>query len=487
MSTSRLPRRAASRVHRSAVGRAWDPRAVRRLARQMADLAAGELIGPRGPVRAPDFAARIRAQLRRGVPGGDITAAARAIAAASLHLNHRRYMAQQVAAPVPAAALVEPLVAALNQSLAVVRMSPAGTALDRALMRDFQRAFGFPPSAEGTLVPGGSFANLTAFLAARAALEPEAWRHGVRPGRLAVIAGAQSHYSIARTAALLGLGTRAVFPIPVDDNQRAVAAAAPGAFAAARRAGYRRYILVATCGSTPTGGCDDLIALGAVARRYHAWFHVDAAHGGGFIFSRKLRGKLRGLEAADSLTFDPHKMLFMPLNAGAVMVRDGRRLRAAFSQQAPYLFRSLPGAGWPDLAQFTLACSQRFDALKIWLTWKTYGGEFWGELIEGVCAAAHAAYEYCQQSAVLAPAHEPETNIFCFRLRHPPRPASTADRLHSRLEEAVNGSGEAAISSTVLDRRRVLRMVVMNPRSTAEDTIAVLKLVERLAARRSRA
>ncbi|MGH9534478.1 MAG: pyridoxal phosphate-dependent decarboxylase family protein [Terriglobales bacterium] len=454
---------------------------MRRLARQLADLAAQELIGGPGPVRDPGFAARVRAQLRRGVPDGDIAAAAGEIAAASLHLNHRRYMAQQVAAPIPAAALVESLVAALNQSLAVVRMSPAGTAVDRALLADFRRVFGFPAGAEGTLTPGGSFANLTALVAARAALQPAAWRDGVQPGRLAVIVGAQSHYSIARAAALLGLGERAVFAVPVDAAQRTLAARAPEVFAAARRAGYRRFILAATCGSTPTGSCDDLIALGAVARRYRAWLHVDAAHGGGFIFSRRLRGKLRGLEAADSLTFDPHKMLFMPLTAGAVLVRDGRRLRAAFSQYAPYLFRSLPG-GAPDLAQFTLACSQRFDALKIWLTWKAYGGAFWGALVNGVCAAAWAAYEYCLRSAVLAPAHEPESNIFCFRLRRSPRGAA-ADRRHARLEAAVNASGEGYISSTVLQGRRVLRMVVMNPRSTAADTVAVLQAVERLAAR----
>lgn len=456
---------------------------MRRLARQLAELAAEELIGGSRWVRDPGFAARIQAQVRRGVPHRDIAAAAREITAASLHLNHRRYMAQQVAAPVPAAALVESLVAALNQSLAVVRMSPAGTSVDRALMADFRRAFRFPAGADGTLTPGGSFANLTALLVARAALAPRAWSDGVRPGEMAIIAGAQSHYSVARAAALLGLGARAVFPIPVDENQRALAARAPEAFTAARRAGYRRFVLVATCGSTPTGGCDDLPALATVARRYRAWFHVDAAHGGGFLFSRRMRGKLRGVEAADSLTFDPHKMLFMPLTAGAVLVRDGRRLRSAFSQHAPYLFRSLPGGEQPDLAQFTLACSQRFDALKIWLTWQAYGGAFWGALVDGVCAATRAAFEYCQRSVLLEPAHEPESNIFCFRLRHPPRSASTADRRHSQLEEAVNASGEAYISSTVLNGRRVLRMVVMNPRSGAADTVAVLKLVERLAAR----
>jgi L-2,4-diaminobutyrate decarboxylase len=121
--------------------------------------------------------------------------------------------------------------------------------------------------------------------------------------------------------------------------------------------------------------------------------------------------------------------------------------------------------------------------MKIWLTWQAYGGGFWGALVDGVCAATRAAFDYCRRSALLEPAHEPETNIFCFRLRQPPRPAAAADRRHSELEEAVNASGKAYISSTVLNGRRVLRMVVMNPRSGAADTVGVLKLVERLAAR----
>src|SRR5579884_1203056 len=407
----------------------WRPRDVQRLAREFADLAAAELTRCAGPVRPADFVARTRRLLRHGATPNRLPAAARAVAEAGLHINHPRYMAQQVAAPIPAAALVESLVAALNQSIAVVRMSPAGTLVDRAVLAEFRRRFGYPAAAEGSLVPGGSFANLTALLAARAALAPQAWQHG--GGRIAVLAGAQTHYSISRAAGILGLGTDAVFSIPMDGEYRTDAGRAHEAFAAARRAGYRKFVLIGTCGSTSTGSCDDLRALAAVVRR-------------------------------------------------------GAFLRRAFSQHAPYLFRGSAAAPAPNVGEFTIACSQRFDALKIWLVEQAYGGAFLGSLIEGVCDAALAAYEHCRRSSILEPAHRPECNIFCFRLRHPPRSAAAADRLHAALEDAVNASGEAYISSTVLAGRRVLRIVVMNPRTTPRDTQAVMKLVERLAVGRRR-
>src|SRR6185437_5375017 len=131
---------------------------------------------------------------------------------------------------------------------------------------------------------------------------------------------------------------RSVFSIPSDALHRTDPAGVAPAARAARRAGFRRFVLVGTAGSTPTGSFDDLEALARAARALRAWFHVDAAHGGGMAFSPRLRKLLRGLERADSVAFDPHKMMFMPLAAGCVLVRSGRRLRAAFEQDAPYLF-----------------------------------------------------------------------------------------------------------------------------------------------------
>jgi len=453
----------------------WNRAGVTRLARQLATLAARELTRVDGPVRAPACLAKTQSLLRRRVTPEKISSLVEDVVEASLHLCHPRFAAQQVAAPVPAAALVESVVAALNNSLAVWEMSPAGTAIDRDLFGRFKRLFGFPPSAEGSMVTGGGFANLTALLAARAKLAPEAWEQG--GGRIAVLAGAQTHYSVSRAAGILGLGSRGVFTIPLDGLYRTDASQAPGVFRAARRAGFRRFVLIATCGSTPTGSCDDLPAFARIARREAAWLHVDAAHGGGLAFSRRHRHLLHGIERADSITFDPHKMLFMPLAAGAVLLRDGSHLRRAFDQNAPYLFAGPPRA-YPDIGPFTIACSQRFDALKVWLTWKAHGGALWDEIVTHTCDVARCAYEYCARSKILDPVHEPQTNILCFRLRKPPGARGASDRLHFEIKEAVNASGRAYLSSTVLDGRRVFRIVVMNPRTTERDIEAILKEVE---------
>jgi len=467
-----------SRKHKSLRDQVWDPRGVTRLARDLAVLAAKELTRRGGPVRSPDFFKKIQTTLRRRMAPEEIVPLVSQIIDSSLHLCHPRFAAQQVAAPVPVAALVESLVAALNNSVAVWDMSPAATVIDREIMNRFKRLFGFPARAEGSSVPGGALANLTGLLVARAQLAPAAWRRG--QAQVAILAGAQTHYSIHRAAGILGLGADSVFTVPIDARHRTDTEATPDVFRAARKAGFRRFVLVATSGSTPTGSCDDLSALAAIARREGSWLHVDAAHGGGLMFSRRYRHLLRGIDRADSIAFDPHKMLFMPLCSSVVLVRDGRCLRHAFEQHAPYLF----GGGkreFPDIAQFTIACSQRFDALKVWLTWKAYSAALWDELVTGVCDVAHAAYEYCRHSQILEPAHEPETNIFCFGLRDRPKSVKASDRLHWAIKEKVNASGEAYLSSTVLNGQRVLRLVVMNPRTSPGDIVQIMKSVERAA------
>jgi L-2,4-diaminobutyrate decarboxylase len=456
----------------------WNAKAVKRLAQRLAVLAAAELTRTSGPVRDPQFLSRVKRAVQGELTPQRMIPFVSEVMKSSLHLCHPRFAAQQVAAPVPVAALIESVVAALNNSVAIWEMSPSATVIDREVMNLFKRLFGFPMMAEGSSVPGGAFANLTALLAARARLEPTAWASG--QGRIAILAGEQTHYSVSRAAGILGLGADSVFTIPTDVLHRTDTIRAPAVFRAARGAGFRKFILVATSGSTPTGSCDELESLARLAHREGAWLHVDAAHGGGLIFSRRYRHLLRGIERADSIAFDPHKMLFMPLCASAVMVREGRWLRRAFEQHAPYLFGGGKRA-FPDIGQFTIACSQRFDALKTWLTWKAYSGALWDDLITGTCAVAHAAFEYCKQSRTLEPTHEPQTNIFCFGLRARPRSTKVSDRVHWAIKEKVNATGDAYISSTVLGGRRVLRIVVMNPRTTRNDIVEVLKVVERVA------
>jgi L-2,4-diaminobutyrate decarboxylase len=459
------------------VQKLWTPTTVGKLAQELADIAAKALTAHDRPVRRPS-AERLAAQIvQRAATTPDLVSLVREISEASLALSHPRYGAQQVAAPIPAAALVESVVAAMNQSLAVWEMSPIATAVDRDLMTGFKKLFGYPRAAEGSLVPGGAFANLTALLGARDALAPHASKSG--RARIAIIVGAQAHYSIARAAAILGLGRDAVFKVPLDGEFCTDVSRVAHAFASARKSGFRKFILVGSSGSTHTGSFDNLAALADIARKRRAWLHVDAAHGAGLAFSRRFRWRLKGLNRGDSMIFDPHKMMFMPLAAGGVLVRDGARLRGPLQEQAPYLFGSK--RRWPDLGQLTIACSQRFDALKIWLLWRVYGGELWDHLTTHVCDVAQAAFRYCSESEILEPVHQPHSNIFCFRPRRPHDRDS--DRRCWAIKEQLNESGFGYISSTVLDGRRVLRIVVMNPRTTADDICEVLRRVEKLAMR----
>jgi L-2,4-diaminobutyrate decarboxylase len=455
----------------------WKPAAVRRLARELADIAADALLPSDGPVRLPQSertAARIAGDRKKV----DLPSLVRRIQKASLHLSQRRYVAQQVAAPIPAAALVESVVAALNQSLAVWEMSPIATAIDRDLIQRFKKLLGYPKAADGSLVPGGAFANLTALMVARDALEPGASWSG--NARVALITGAQAHYSVARSAAILGLGTNAVFKVPMNAEFSTDIERVADAFKAARNSGFRKFVLIGSAGSTPTGSFDDLAALRKIASDNSAWFHVDAAHGAGLAFSRRFRSKLRGIAQADSVTFDPHKMMFMPLSAGGLLVRNGSHLRKSLEEQAPYLFGST--RRWPDLGHLTIACSQRFDALKTWIVWRGYGAKLWDMLTTHVCDVAEAAYQYCCKSDILEPVHLPQSNIFCFRLRHVS--VRDSDRQHWAIKEQINESGFAYISSTVLNGRRVLRIVVMNPRTTAADIVDILRKIEEIAAGR---
>ena len=454
----------------------WDRAATRKLGQRFAEIAVDALLGKGAAVRRPRSATIASRLLREAGRSKSAPALVRRIRRSSLLLAHPRYLAQQVAAPIPMAALVESVVAAMNQSLAVWEMSPIGTAIDRQLMARFKRLFGYPPAAEGTLVPGGAFGNLTALLAAREALKSRG--RGTAASRIAVITGAQTHYSVSRAAAILGMGSDAVFRIPLDHEYCTDIARVPQAFAMARKSGFRKFVLVGSAGSTPTGSFDEVGALRREATRQGAWLHVDAAHGAALAFSRRLRARVRGIGSADSLTFDPHKMMFMPLTGAGVLVRDGSLLARPLAEQAPYLFAA-ERRPWPDIGQLAISCSQRFDALKIWLVWQIYGARVWDALVTHTCAVCAAAFRYCVESRILEPLHEPHSNILCFRLRA--QQGSNSDRVHWKVKEELNESGYGYISSTVLDGRRVLRLVVMNPRTQAGDVEDVLKRIERIA------
>jgi L-2,4-diaminobutyrate decarboxylase len=380
-------------------------------------------------------------------------------------LYHPMYIGHQVSAPLPAAVWTESVTAALNQSIAVWEMSPTLTVLEAQVVRWCCELVGFGAAAGGTLTSGGTEATFTALLAARAAALPDAWRDGVGADPPVIVCGEHAHYAVTRAAGELGLGMRSVVLVPSADYRMSVPALA-AMLGELEAAGRRVMAVVATVGHTATGAFDDIDAIGRLCEERGLWLHVDGAHGASALLSSRHAHRLRGIERARSVAWDPHKMMLLPLSAGMVLVRDEADLAAAFSQQAPYLFHAAGGGRSWDSGPRSFQCSRRGDVLKLWVALQRYGADGLGLLYDRLCDVTRAAYDAMRARADFEPLHEPEGNILCFR--HRPDHAlgdAQLDWLNQELRDRYNRSGLGWITATVLDGRRVLRITVMNPRT----------------------
>ena len=389
-------------------------------------------------------------------------------------LYHPRYAGHQVSPPLPAAIWTEPLIAALNQSLAVAEMSPVATVLEHRVVRWMCDLAGFGAEAGGTLTSGGTEATFTALLAARAAAMPDAWRKGVGADPPVVVCGEHAHYAVSRAIAQLGLGLDNAVVVPSRHwrmDTEALAVTLDGLAAQERRV----MAVVATVGTTPTGSFDELEAIGPLCHERGLWLHVDGAHGASALLSETHHARLRGLAFARSIAWDPHKMMLLPLSAGVLLVRDERDLDAAFAQRAPYLFTGEENARQWDQGPRSFQCSRRADVLKLWVAFQRYGVRTLGAIYDRQCALARAMHEQLDEHAEFEPMHEPESNILCFRwIGDGSHGDEALDVFNRELREAYNRSGAGWITATTLGDRRVLRVTLMNPRTTEADLAGII-------------
>ena len=432
--------------------------------------------GDSGPVSTPrgpeEIARRFDEPLpAAGSPLDDVAARIRDdVMADANRLMHPMYVGHQVSAPLPAAVWAETVVAALNQSTAIWEMSPTATMVERRLVRWMCDLAGWDDTAGGTLTSGGTEATFTALLAARARALPDAWQEGVGAAPPVVLCGEHAHYAVTRAVAELGLGLRRAIAIPSRDWRMDTDALAARLDALARE-GTPVMAVVATAGSTATGSFDDLERIAELCARHGIWLHVDGAHGASALLSARHRARLRGVEQADSLAWDPHKMMLMPLSAGMLLVRDERTLEQAFVQHAPYLFHGGEEERSPDQGRRSFLCSRRADALKVWTALQRYGADGIGLLYDRLCETTATLATQIRARDDFEALHEPETNILCFRWRGDGTLDDAAlDDANRLLRERYNRSGRGWITATVLGGRRVLRVTVMNPRTTAEHT-----------------
>jgi aromatic-L-amino-acid decarboxylase len=367
--------------------------------------------------------------------------------------------------PLPIGVWADTLASALNQNGAAWRNSPSASVIEAVVLRWLCELVGYGKESFGTLTSGGSEANLLGLKCARDHAHKRIRDWGVRAvsNDLIVYASEQCHYSFVKSVDILGLGRENLRKIATDERFHIDIRALRESIENDLAEGRIPCCIAGTAGATSTGIVDPLNELAEMAREYGIWFHVDAAYGGALAFSEKHKARLRGIELADSITFDPHKWMFVPFACGATLVREGGRvLREAFDITPEYLSEDRGGADVEyDFFRYGQLGTRRFNALKVWMALKLLGVRGYAEIIDRQIELTHYLASRLDQLSDFERIGNVETAVCCFRFL-PSAVAKTdgdaCDRLQLDLQQRVERSGEAWVSTTILKGRRAIRV-----------------------------
>jgi len=467
----------------------WTADEIRRVGYRVVDLIAGHLTSlPNEPAFRP-FPPDLAEQMRTAPPPAEavppdeiLRLFTETIEPYPFGNGHPRFWGWVNSPPAVMGIFADALAAAMNPSCA--GGNHAAIHLERQVLRWFREILGFPAEAMGLLVSGGSMATMTALAVARHVHSGvDVRRDGLRAARqpYAFYMTSEGHSCARKAIELLGFGSASIRTVPVASDYRMDVRALDAEVARDRDVGVRPIAVIATAGTTNTGAIDDLAAIAEVCRRRGVWLHVDAAYGGPAILSGEYRDPIAPVAHADSVALDPHKWLFVPVEAGLVMIKDGEAMRSAFSLVPPYI-RSTTSAGEvygsPWFSEYGFQQTRGFRALKVWMALQQCGVDGYRTAIEeNIALAAYLAHRVERDAdfALMAPR---SLSVVCFRYVNPAM--ETEERIaavNRAILERVQLSGEAFISSTELAGRFVLRACIVNYRSRRGDIDRMLDAI----------
>ena len=451
------------------------------------------------PVRAENYAGKTTESIdselsAEGVPLDQLIAECRRVMDLSRHNGHPRFFGYVASPATPIGAYADLIASALNANITCWRSGPAGTEIERMVVRWLGALIHYDSDAKGLLTSGGSMANMIALLiASRRKSGADMSRRGLwnAGAPMTVYASEEVHMSIAKAADILGFGRDQVRVIACDKRQRMRVDSLRKSIETDLHEGLRPFCVVGSAGTVNTGVVDPLAEIANVAREFDLWFHVDGAYGAPGVLDHRKTHLFAGLERADSVSLDPHKWLYVPVDAGCLLFHDAEAATRAFSTEAADYIKT---HGYSDEEAFAfwdygVELSRRFRALKVWLTLQYYGTRRIAEAIsDDISLAAYLGevVSAADDFELLAPV---ELSICCFRYV----PAGTnseaeLDQLNESIMGLVQKGGRAYVSNATVNGHFALRACITNFRTTKSDideTIeAIREAAEDLAQRR---
>ena len=405
----------------------------------------------------------------------DLLAPLQQIMAQSMNPAHPGYLGHMDPLPTTASILGDWVAAALDNNMLSVEMSPVLSRLETQLLAEIAQLFGLGPAAGGLLASGGSLANLQALTVARNRQLGCLDRGLAGQPPAVILASELAHTSLQKAAMVLGLGRQGLVPVPTNQQGEMDPNALADCIKGCRARGQRPFAVVATAGTTVTGSIDPLPEVHRLAQAHGLWFHVDAAYGGALIFSPQQRHRLAGIEAADSITFNPQKWLYVTKTCASVLFRDMTQLADHFRIPAPYMHNQ---ADCPNLGEFSLQGTRHGDGLKLWLSLQHLGKAGYAALIETSYALTQTLVEAIQQRPDLALACPPAMNLACFRSCPPALDPGQWDGWNLRLQQQLLQQGQVFFSLPLWRGQRWLKAVLLNPYTQPDQIHRWFELID---------
>ncbi len=396
------------------------------------------------------------------------------------HLHHPKYIGHQTSPVAPDAVLAELFSCFLDTGMGVYEQGHTGVVLERLIIEILSKKIGIPEDkSSGFLTSGGTLGNLTALLCARSVMiKDDVWDQGYHGKQYAFMVSEEAHYSVSKAIQTMGLGSQGLIKIPVDDLFRLDASQLEKHYQAAREKGIEVIGVIANACSTAIGAHDSIHPIADFCEARKLWLHVDAAHGGALLFSKKYRHLLNGIERADSVIIDFHKMLLTSSLVTALVFKNGNHSYQTFAQKASYLWDDAESSEWYNLAKRTFELTKTTMSLRVYTLLRNYGEELFETYLDRQYDLGKTFAKLIEADGHFEmPVEDPESNILCYRYIDKNLSEEDLDDLNLKIRAAIIQDGEYFIIQTRIRDRVFLRSTLVGPFTGEKDLLGLLTKV----------